>query len=29
VPTTFGERRELGTNLMLQWQAQLSLRYRF
>ncbi len=29
VPATFGERRELGTNLMLQWQMQLSLRYRF
>jgi hypothetical protein len=29
VPTTFGERRELGSNLMLQWQAQVSLRYRF
>jgi hypothetical protein len=29
VPTTFGERRELGTNLMLQWQLQLALRYHF
>jgi hypothetical protein len=29
VPTTFGERRELGNNLMLQWQAQIALRYRF
>jgi hypothetical protein len=29
VPTTFGERQELGINLMLQWQAQVAVRYRF
>ncbi len=29
VPLNFGEARELGTNLMLQWQAQLSLKYFF
>ena len=29
VPTVFGEVRELGSNLMLQWQLQLSARYRF
>jgi hypothetical protein len=29
VGDTFGQRREFGSNLMLQFQAQIGLRYSF